>query len=189
MKKPESVIIALAPRFEVGAKSALQNTQLRRNMGKATQTIRAKRAAVVEELSDWESLRVAGQHIKDEVLQHLDTYLVQLEDAITQAGGHVHWAKDAHEANEIVTRLIQATGAKEIIKVKSLTTDEIRLNEALELAGITAIETDLAELIIQLAHEKSSHILVPAIHKNRSEIRALFQKSMNLPELTDEPKE
>lgn len=189
MKKPESVIIELAPRFEVGAKTALQNTQLRRNMGKATQTIRGKRAAVVNELSDWESLRVAGQHIKDDVLQHLDTYLVQLEDAITRAGGHVHWAKDAHEANEIVTRLIRATGSKEIIKVKSLTTDEIRLNEALEVAGITAIETDLAELIIQLAHEKSSHILVPAIHKNRSEIRALFQKSMNLPDLTDEPTE
>jgi L-lactate dehydrogenase complex protein LldF len=189
MKKPESVIIELAPRFEVGAKTALQNTQLRRNMGKATQTIRGKRAAVVNELSDWESLRVAGQHIKDDVLQHLDMYLVQLEDAITRAGGHVHWAKDAHEANEIVTRLIHATGSKEIIKVKSLTTDEIRLNEALELSGITAIETDLAELIIQLAHEKSSHILVPAIHKNRSEIRALFQKSMNLPDLTDEPTE
>ena len=189
MKKPESVIIELAPRFEVGAKVALQNTQLRRNMGKATQTIRAKRAAVVNELSDWESLRVAGQHIKDDVMQHLDTYLIQLEATVTQAGGHVHWAKDAHEANEIVTRLIKATGSNEIIKVKSLTTDEIRLNEALELAGITAIETDLAELIIQLAHEKSSHILVPAIHKNRSEIRALFQKSMNLPDLTDEPKE
>jgi L-lactate dehydrogenase complex protein LldF len=189
MKKPESVIIELAPRFEVGAKSAVQNTQLRRNMGKATQTIRGKRAGVVDELSDWESLRVAGQHIKDDVMQHLDTYLIQLEAAVTQAGGHVHWAKDAHEANEIVTRLIQATGSTEIIKVKSLTTDEIRLNEALELAGITAIETDLAELIIQLAHEKSSHILVPAIHKNRSEIRALFQKSMNLPDLTDEPKE
>jgi L-lactate dehydrogenase complex protein LldF len=189
MKKPESVIIELAPRFEVGAKSAVQNTQLRRNMGKATQTIRGKRAGVVDELSDWESLRVAGQHIKDDVMQHLDTYLIQLEAAVTQAGGHVHWAKDAHEANEIVTRLIKATGSTEIIKVKSLTTDEIRLNEALELAGITAIETDLAELIIQLAHEKSSHILVPAIHKNRSEIRALFQKSMNLPDLTDEPKE
>lgn len=189
MKKPESVIIELAPRFEVGAKVALQNTQLRRNMGKATQTIRGKRAAVVDELSDWESLRVAGQQIKDDVFQQLDKYLVQLEAAVTQAGGQVHWAKDAHEANAIVTKLIQATGSKEIIKVKSLTTDEIRLNEALEQAGITAIETDLAELIIQLAQEKSSHILVPAIHKNRAEIRTLFQKSMNLPDLTDEPKE
>jgi L-lactate dehydrogenase complex protein LldF len=187
--KPDSVIIELSPRFEVGAKKALQNTQLRRNMGKATQTIRAKRTAVVDEKQDWQELREAGWQIKADVMAHLDTYLVQLESAVTSAGGVVHWARDASEANQIVTELIRQTGSREIIKVKSLTTDEIRLNEHLESAGITAIETDLAELIIQLANEKSSHILVPAIHKNRSEIRALFQKAMNLPELTDEPKE
>lgn len=189
MSKPDSVIIDLAPTFEVGAKQALQNTQLRRNMGKATQTIRAKRAAVVDEMPDWESLRVAGEQIKTDVMRNLDTYLLQLEAAVQRAGGQVHWAQDAHEANQIVTRLIQQTGSQEVIKVKSLATDEIRLNEALHAAGITAIETDLAELIIQLANEKSSHILVPAIHKNRSEIRALFQKAMNLPDLTDDPKE
>jgi L-lactate dehydrogenase complex protein LldF len=187
--KPDSVIIELSPRFEVGAKKALQNTQLRRNMGKATQTIRAKRAAVVDEKQDWQELREAGWQIKADVMAHLDTYLVQLEAAVMAAGGVVHWARDASEANHIVTELIRQTGSREIIKVKSLTTDEIRLNEHLEAAGITAIETDLAELIIQLADEKSSHILVPAIHKNRSEIRALFQKAMNLPDLTDEPKE
>ncbi len=187
--KPDSVIIELSPRFEVGAKKALQNTQLRRNMGKATQTIRAKRSAVVEEKSDWQELRESGWQIKADVMAQLDTYLVQLETAVTAAGGVVHWARDAREANHIVTALIRQTGTNEIIKVKSLTTDEIRLNEHLEEAGIQAIETDLAELIIQLAHEKSSHILVPAIHKNRSEIRALFQKAMNLPDLTDEPKE
>lgn len=189
MRKPESVIIDLSPHFEIGAKQALQNTQLRRNMGKATQTIRAKRAAVVDEMQEWESLRIAGQRIKDEVMRNLDTYLIQLEAAVQRAGGHVHWARDAREANQIVTQLIQRAGAQEIIKVKSLTTDEIRLNEALHTAGITAIETDLAELIIQLANEKSSHILVPAIHKNRAEIRALFQKAMNLPDLTDEPQQ
>jgi len=165
MSKPESVIIDISPHFEVGAKQALQNTQLRRNMGKATQTIRAKRAAVVDEMQEWESLRVAGQHIKDDVMRNLDTYLIQLEAAVLRAGGHVHWARDAREANQIVTQLIQQAGAQEIIKVKSLTTDEIRLNEALHDAGITAIETDLAELIIQLANEKSSHILVPAIRQ------------------------
>lgn len=186
--KPDSVIIELSPRFEVGAKKALQNTQLRRNMGKATQTIRAKRSAVVDEKSDWQALREAGWQIKADVIAQLDTYLVQLEAAVTAAGGVVHWARDAREANHIVAELIRQTGTNEIIKVKSLTTDEIRLNEHLEEAGIQAIETDLAELIIQLANEKSSHILVPAIHKNRSEIRALFQKAMNLPDLTDEPK-
>jgi len=187
--KPDSVIIELSPRFEVGAKAALQNTQLRRNIGKATQTIRGKRQAVVSECSDWEELRERGQQIKADVMAHLDTYLLQLEERVQAAGGQVHWANDAAEANRIITKLIQATGTREIIKVKSQTTDEIRLNEALEAAGITPIETDLAELIIQLAHEKSSHILVPAIHKNRSEIRALFQKAMNLPDLTDNPVE
>lgn len=187
--KPDSVIIELSPRFEVGAKKALQNTQLRRNMGKATQTIRAKRSAVVDEMPDWQALREAGWQIKADVMAHLDTYLLQLEAAVTAAGGTVHWARDAREANRIVTELIQKTGSSEVIKVKSLTTDEIRLNEHLETVGITAIETDLAELIIQLADEKSSHILVPAIHKNRSEIRSLFQKAMNLPDLTDDPKE
>lgn len=185
--KPDSVIIELSPRFEVGAKAALQNTQLRRNIGKATQTIRGKRHAVVSECDDWEELRERGQAIKADVMAHLDAYLLQLEEQVQAAGGHVHWANDAAEANQIITQLIQATGTREIIKVKSLTTDEIRLNEALESAGITPIETDLAELIIQLAHEKSSHILVPAIHKNRSEIRALFQKAMDLPDLTDNP--
>ena len=147
--KPDSVIIELSPRFEVGAKAALQNTQLRRNIGKATQTIRGKRQAVVSECSDWEELRERGQQIKADVMAHLDTYLLQLEERVQAAGGQVHWANDAAEANRIITKLIQATGTREIIKVKSLTTDEIRLNEALEAAGITPIETDLAELIIQ----------------------------------------
>ncbi|RLT32473.1 MAG: iron-sulfur cluster-binding protein [Chloroflexi bacterium] len=187
--KPDSVIIELSPEFSVGAKQALQNTQLRRNMGKATQTIRAKRAAVVGEVADWEELRDAGERIKADTMAHLDVYIQQLEKNIQAAGGTVHWASTAAQANDIVTRLIQATKSKHIIKVKSLTTDEIRLNEALEEAGITPIETDLAELIIQLAHEKSSHILVPAIHKNRSEIRELFQKAMHLPDLTDDPKD
>ena len=87
---------------------------------------------------------------------------------MTRAGGQVHWARDAAEANRIVTDLVRAAQLNEVVKVKSLTTDEIGLNAALAEAGITATETDLAELIIQLAHESSSHILVPAIHKNRS---------------------
>src|SRR5256884_2087385 len=111
-------------------------------------------------------------------MRHLDEYLLQLETAVEHAGGQVHWARDAAEANRIITELVQATGADQVVKVKSLTTDEIRLNNALEKAGIRAIETDLAELIIQLAGETSSHILVPAIHKNRSEIRDLFRHTI-----------
>ena len=174
--------------FEVSARAALANTQLRRNMGKATLTIRTKRAAVVEEMPDWEALREAGRAIKERVLRHLDDYLVQFEASVTRAGGRVHWAADAAEANRIIAGIVEAHGAREVVKVKSLTTDEIGLNEALERVGVRAVETDLAELIIQLAGERSSHILVPAIHKNRSEIRELFRTKLGVDGLTDDPK-
>ena len=186
--KSQSVLIELQPVFEKNAPKALANTQLRRNMGKATQTIRAKRAAVVDEMPDWEALREAGRAIKERTLRHLDAYLLQLEAAVTSAGGTVHWARDAAEANAIITQLVQAHQAHDVIKIKSLTTDEIKLNDALAAAGITAHETDLAEFIIQLAHEHSSHILVPAIHKNRAEIRELFMRTLGIAELSDEPK-
>lgn len=166
------------PMFQKTAKAALANPQLRRNMGKATQTIRAKRASVVDEMPDWELLREAGRAIKQRTLRHLDTYLLQLEESVERVGGHVHWARDAHEANEIVVGIATTHGVDEVIKVKSLTTDEIGLNDALRKANIEAIETDLAELIIQLAGEHSSHILVPAIHKNRAEIREIFQRGI-----------
>jgi L-lactate dehydrogenase complex protein LldF len=177
-----------AVRFEEAAKVALANTQLRRNMGKATQTIRGKRRSVVEELPDWEALREAGRAIKERVLRHLDSYLEELEASVVRAGGVVHWARDAAEASAIIARIAAGHGATEVIKIKSLTTDEIGLNEVLGGAGIAAIETDLAELIIQLAGERSSHILVPAIHKNRSEIRDLFLQKLGVASLSDEPK-
>src|SRR4051794_20054819 len=180
-----------AVRFEEAAKVALANSQLRRNMGKATQTIRGKRRSVVEELPDWEALREAGRAIKERVLRHLDSYLEQLEASVVRAGGVVHWARDAAEASAIVARIAAGHGAREVIKIKSMTTDEIGLNQVLAAGGISAVETDLAELIIQLAGERSSHILVPAIHKNRSEIRTLFQRTLgdgtSLATLSDEP--
>jgi L-lactate dehydrogenase complex protein LldF len=175
--------------FPAAARRALANTQLRRNLGKATSTIRAKRASVVGELPDWEELRSAGQAIKAETMAHLDRYLEQLEQQVTARGGVVHWARDANEANQIVTGLVQATGAAEVVKVKSIVTDEIGLNDALAGAGIRAHETDLAELIVQLGHDRPSHILVPAIHRNRAEIRDIFLREMVDvdPGLTDSP--
>ena len=175
--------------FPSAAHDALGNATLRANLGRATSTIRAKRAAVVDELPDWQQLRAAGAAIKDDVLAHLDTYLLQFESAVTERGGTVHWARDAAEANAIVLSLVQATGAREVVKVKSMATQEIGLNEALAAAGIDAVETDLAELIVQLGHDKPSHILVPAIHRNRSQIRDIFAREMPGvdPSLTDEP--
>ncbi len=170
-------------------KAALANPQVRANIRHATTAIRRKRAGVVAEVRDWDLLRAAGAAIKDEALASLDDVLVALESSVQAAGGVVHWARDAAEANEIVIRLVQAEGVDEVVKVKSLATDEIGLNEALEGAGIRPIETDLAELIVQLAGERPSHLLVPAIHKNRVEIRDLFRDRFGLPTLTDEPAE
>ena len=175
--------------FPAAARQALGNAQLRANLGHATATIRAKRAEVVAEVPGWEALREAGRQLKTHTMANLDTYLLQLEEQVTARGGTVHWARDAAEANAVVTNLIKATGADEVVKVKSMATQEIGLNEHLEAHGIAAYETDLAELIVQLGHDKPSHILVPAIHRNRAEIREIFLAEMGDvdPNLTDEP--
>jgi L-lactate dehydrogenase complex protein LldF len=164
--------------FPTAARQALADSQLRHNLRHATKTIRAKRDAVVSELPDWEELREAGAAIKDRALATLPEQLERLETAVQRAGGTVHWARDADEANGIVARIARQHGADELIKVKSLATDEINLNEALAAQGISAIETDLAELIVQLSDDSQSHILVPAIHKNREEIRELFERTI-----------
>jgi L-lactate dehydrogenase complex protein LldF len=174
--------------FPQAAREALHNTQLRRNLGKATTTIRAKRAAAVAELPDWEALRAAGSAIKQRTMATLPEQLERLEASVTQRGGTVHWARDGAEANALVAGIAREHDASEVIKVKSLATDEIELNEALEREGIHAIETDLAELINQLAGDWSSHILVPAIHRNRAEIRRLFERTIAAGrELSDDP--
>ena len=177
------------PTFPEAAPAALADRQLRENLMRATGTIRAKRAAVVGEMPDWEALRTAARQVKAEVLSRLDHYLLELEGAVERAGGHVHWARDGAEAGNIIGDLVEAAGAREVVKVKSITTDEVRLNEALLERGIEAVETDLAELIIQLARERSSHFLVPAIHKNRVQIRDLFRDKLGLPGLSDDPVE
>ncbi|TBO59120.1 lactate utilization protein [Streptomyces kasugaensis] len=166
------------PAFPRAAAAATRDSRLRANLRHATHTIRDKRAKAVAELDDWDRLRAAGAAVKDRTLRHLDHYLEQLETAVTDAGGQVHWAADADEANRIVTRLVRETGETEVVKVKSMATQEIGLNEALAEAGIRAYETDLAELIVQLGRDLPSHILVPAIHRNRSEIRDIFRREM-----------
>ncbi|MFC5825778.1 lactate utilization protein B [Nonomuraea insulae] len=184
-----ATFLGMPGNFPENASKAVHDSQLRFNLRKATQTIRGKRANVVGELPDWQELRAAGKAIKDHTLHHLDSYLIQLEAAVSAAGGTVHWARDAAEANRIVTDLVKATGETEVVKVKSMVTQEIELNQALAEHGITAYETDLAELIVQLGDDFPSHILVPAIHRNRSEIREIFLDKMPgvSPDLTDDP--
>ena len=174
------------PTFPSSAPGALADEQLRENLKKATHTIRGKRSLVVQEVPDWIELTEAARAIKEEALQNLDHYLLRLEESVNRAGGKVHWAPDADQANQIIGDLITQAGTAEVVKVKSLTTDEVGLNEALTVRGISAVETDLAELIIQLASESSSHFLVPAIHKNRTQIRDLFRDHLGHPDLTDD---
>ncbi len=189
---PPATFIGM-PKFPKAAKKSVADAQLRRNLRHATTAIREKREHVVAEVPNWEDLRLAGQAIKDRTLRHLDHYLVQLEESLTRAGATVHWANDADEANRIVIQLTRAAGADEVVKVKSMATQELELNEALEEAGIAAWETDLAELIVQLGHDRPSHILVPAIHRNRSEVREIFLEEMGRygapapDDLTDDP--
>jgi L-lactate dehydrogenase complex protein LldF len=118
------------PAFPAAARVAVADTQLRRNLTHATHTIRTKRAHAVGELGDWEALRQAAKAIKDHTLANLDTYLLRLEDNVTKAGGHVHWARDAGEANEIVASIAAATGTDSVVKVKSMATQETGLNAA-----------------------------------------------------------
>ncbi len=179
------------PSFPDAARDALLDTQLRSNLRGAMTTIRDKRAAVVAERPDWEQLRDAGRAAKDEALGDLATLLVEFERNATAAGAVVHWASTAEDAVAVVLEVATRHGIREVVKVKSLTTDEIGVNEALREHGIEAKETDLAELIVQLADEHPSHILVPAIHKNRTQIRDLFLDRLpGAPsDLSDEPRD
>jgi L-lactate dehydrogenase complex protein LldF len=160
---------------------------MRANVRLATTTIRARRAAVVDETPDWAELRAAGEAIRERAVLRLDELLPRLEASVTGAGGTVHWARDAAEANDVVVGLVAGSGAREVVKVKSLTTDELGLNDALADAGIAAIETDLAERIIQLAGERPSHPLVPSLHRGRPEIAELLRVALGEPRLTDDP--
>ncbi len=186
------------PAFPAAARTALGDAQLRHNLAHATGTIRAKRARVVGEADaalggGWEALRLAGAGVKESALVDLATHLERLEETLTANGATVHWANDAAGANAIVTSIAKRHGAEEVVKVKSMVTQEIGLNEALAAAGIAAWETDLAELIVQLGDDLPSHILVPAIHRNRAEIREIFLSRMAAAgrpapdDLTDEP--
>lgn len=178
-------------KFQKAAHHELNDVTKRRNYQYATTTIRVKRQAVVDEVDDWQDLREAGSTIKRDVAARMPELLEQFEENVTARGGHVHWARDSKEANEIIQDLVRATGEDKVVKIKSMATQEIALNDELEKAGIFAQETDLAELIVQLGEDFPSHILVPAIHRNRAEIRDIFAAKMpNTDEtLTQDPAE
>ncbi|HEY1576425.1 MAG TPA: LutB/LldF family L-lactate oxidation iron-sulfur protein [Terracidiphilus sp.] len=177
----------IAPPFPEAALHILNNTQLRKNVAHATDVIQGKRNKLVAEKKDWHELRNAASAIRAHVLANLGSYLEQFEKSCMAAGGVVHWARDAAEAREIIIHILKEEKADEVIKIKTMTSAEIQLNPALEAAGIAAIETDLAELILQLGEDEPSHIVVPALHVNRKQVREIFARRMGLPELPDDP--
>ena len=178
----------LAPPFPKAALPVLRNPQLRKNVAHAIDVIQAKRAKLVAEKSDWQELRTAASAIRAHALENLGSYLEQFEARCTAAGGTVHWAADAAEARQIILDLLRQENATEVIKIKTMTSAEIQLNPFLEAAGISAYETDLAEIILQLGDEEPSHIVVPALHINRSQVREIFARRMGLENLSDDPK-
>ena len=182
--------------FRQSARSALADQQLQQALAKAKDGFVVKRARAVEHYPDFERLREHGKRIKDHTLAHLDFYLEQFEARVEARGGTVHWAETEQEAREIIVGICREHGARRVTKGKTMAGEEVSLNEAIEEAGIEAVETDLGEYIIQLAKEPPSHIIAPAVHKTRQQISELFDthhhdgalkaKLREVPELVDE---
>jgi L-lactate dehydrogenase complex protein LldF len=171
--------------FGQNAREALHDTQLRGALDNLVKTFGNRRKEVIKTVDDWEGLRNEARRIKDETLAHLDEYLGQFTGNAEKAGATIHWARDGKEACQIVLDLIDATGATNVVKSKSMATEEIHLNHALEAEGINPVETDLGEWIIQLANETPSHIVVPAIHKTKGQIADLFVEKTGIKKTDD----
>ena len=155
---------------------AIHDQRLQAALDHASGGFVQKRAAQVAALPEFEALRERARDIKDHVLAHLDGYLERYEAQVKAHGGQVHWAASAEEAREIILAICRRVDAKTVTKGKSMVSEEIGLNDALEAAGYQVIETDLGEYIIQLAHEPPSHIVAPAVHKTREQVGDLFDE-------------
>lgn len=157
--------------------------QMTKGVQAATLRFLGNRAKLVSELATWEDLRQAASDLRLHTILHLDYYLEQLESQVVAAGGHVHWARDAEQAQDIIVKIAREHDAKTVVKGKSMASEEIGLNHALESAGIRALETDLGEYIVQLAGTPPSHIIAPALHLTKEGIAALFNEKLgaNLP--------
>src|ERR687884_120871 len=171
--------------FDQNAREALADVQLRGALRNLAATFGGRRKEAIATVEDWEGLRDRARAAKDETLAHLDKYLEAFAGNAEKAGAQIHWARDGAEACRIVLELIRARGASKVDKSKSMATEEIHLNHALEAEGLAPVETDLGEWIIQLAHETPSHIVVPAIHKSKRQIAELFAEKVGI-EPTDD---
>jgi L-lactate dehydrogenase complex protein LldF len=167
--------------FKDNAHRAMADPTLQAALGFARGGFPAKRSAAAARLPEFEALRDEATALKDHTLAHLDLYLEAFERRVIEQGGKVHWARDAAEARALVLKLCRAAGARSVTKSKSMICEEIGLNEALEANGIAPVETDLGEYIVQLAGEKPSHILAPAIHMTKERVADLFAEHHGRP--------
>jgi L-lactate dehydrogenase complex protein LldF len=164
--------------FKSNSSRALADRELQTALKRATTAFVDKRAAALEDLEGFEALRSFCGAVKAHTLEYLDNYLEELVESVEATGGQVHFAGDAAEVNRIVTDLAEAKGVKTVVKSKSMVSEEVGLNEALEEAGVTPIETDLGEYILQLDEDVPSHIIGPAVHKTKEQIVKLFHEKL-----------
>ncbi|MFD2261729.1 LutB/LldF family L-lactate oxidation iron-sulfur protein [Lacibacterium aquatile] len=163
--------------FVSNARSALADETLRKALGNMKPGFVNRRGATIAKVPEWQQLRDTGKAIKDHTLAHLDFYLDRYEQAVERAGGKVHWARTAAEAREIVLEICRSVDAKTVTKGKSMIGEEIAINDYLEKHGVTPVETDLGEYIIQLRNEPPSHIIAPAVHLTKEQVAETFRKS------------
>ncbi|MBZ5752154.1 LutB/LldF family L-lactate oxidation iron-sulfur protein [Metabacillus rhizolycopersici] len=175
--------------FKERVDEGINNTFMRGAVSKAQETIQGRKNTVTEELGNWEEWRSHGEEIRQHVLENLDFYLNQLSENVSQRGGHVFFAETAEEASNYIEGIAKKNNAKKIVKAKSMVTEEISLNAKLEESGCQVIETDLGEYILQVDdHDPPSHIVVPALHKNKEQIRDVFTEKLNYKK-TEDPEE
>jgi L-lactate dehydrogenase complex protein LldF len=167
-------MLATSRNFEARARTGLGNENLQRALGLARTGFPLRRWLAIERLPEFEALREAGRTIRDHTIEHLDFYLEYYESKVIASGGKVHWARTPAEACAAVLQICRSVGAKTVTKGKSMVAEEVGLNEFLEANGITPVETDLGEYIIQLRHEPPSHIIAPAIHLIKEQVAETF---------------
>jgi L-lactate dehydrogenase complex protein LldF len=160
------------------AQQALGDRFLHEALDIATTKFIGMRREAFDDFPEGERLRDRARAIKEATLQGLDDHLERLIDNVERLGGHVHFASTADEARDVILDIARRTGARMAVKSKSMATEEIHLNDALAAAGVTPVETDLGEYIIQLAHERPSHIIAPAIHKTKGQVAELFAREL-----------
>ncbi|KGQ31288.1 amino acid dehydrogenase [Gallibacterium anatis] len=164
--------------FKKHVQEELGNEIMRQAVVMAQERIGANRQKMVDDLGHWEEWREQAKEIRNHVLENLDAYLYQLSEKVTANGGHVFFAQTAEEANHYIQQLALQNNVKKVVKSKSMVTEEIGLNHVLEADGIKVIESDLGEYILQLAGDKPSHIVVPAIHRDRYQIRDILKEKL-----------